>query len=77
MGQLRIMGTRGDTAVAYAPDDAASVVEAQRTFDKYVHDYGYAAFAFDAPRAEGVRVQEFLPNTVEYVLVPPMQGGGD
>ncbi len=74
MGQLRILGPRGDTTVTWDPDLTDEVEEVRRQFDEIVAK-GYLVFELDPGTKEGRQVRTFDPQVRELRAFRPMVGG--
>lgn len=71
---LRILNRSGDTAVAWAPEDTASVAVAKTKFDELVGQ-GHLMFEVKAPGRIPEQVREFDPKAFEIVATRPFKGG--
>lgn len=75
-GELRIMGTKGDTKIIWDSDNDEEVANARSTFDELVGDKKFAAFAVKGRKGEkGEQIRKFDPEAERLILVPPMAGG--
>jgi hypothetical protein len=75
VGQLRVMGQRGDTKIIWDADNEDEVANAQRTFDDLVGGKKFRAYSVVAGGGKGTRVTEFDADAERLVIVPPMAGG--
>jgi hypothetical protein len=75
VGQLAVMGQRGDTKIFWDPAQEAEVENARRTFEDLVTRKRYAAFSVRAHGEQGERVRTFDPAAESLILVPPIAGG--
>ena len=75
MGEMRILGGRGDTKVIWNTENAAEVKAAKRQFKDLVEKQRFAAFRVNESGSQGERVREFDPNAGKLIIVPPMAGG--
>ena len=73
MGQLMVMGRKGDTRVSWDPANPAEVEEAGKTFKTY-RGKGFAAFR-TTKRGKGDLITEFDHLAKEILFVPPIAGG--
>jgi len=70
-----VLDHSGHTEVAYAPDDAAAIAEAEKVFAKAKADGG---LAYSEDRATGEREQlhgAFDPNVAVTLVSPAFAGG--
>lgn len=74
MGEMRVMGRKGDTKISWNPDNRTEVDEARKAFNAY-KDKGFAAFKVSKRGAKGEQVRDFCPDAEEILFVPPIQGG--
>lgn len=71
---LRVLNRSGDTAVAWAIEDASSVAVAKTKFDELLGS-GHLLFEVEAPGKTPEQVREFNPNAFEIVATRPFKGG--
>src|SRR5260370_23551633 len=78
---MEVMDITGHKTVTWNPDDAASVAEARREFNRLKRE-GYQAFRMDFDRENGVCVEEdgeliteFDPTAGKLLMSPHMRGG--
>lgn len=78
MGEMRVMGQRGDTKVEWDPENEEEVEAARKHFARLVEKGGRGFRAFAVARAgqRGEPIDEFDPEVGQIILVPPMAGGG-
>ena len=74
MGELRIMGRKGDTKVSWDPGNQVEVGEAEKSFVAY-RAKGFAAFRTTKGGNKGKQITVFDPNAEEILFVPPIAGG--
>ena len=74
MGELAVMGTKGDTKIIWSADSKDEVANAKRTFDD-LRKKGYLAFAVRGTGEKGEQVTAFDASAEKLILAPPMQGG--
>ncbi|MFM8302876.1 MAG: hypothetical protein ACKOA9_01050 [Actinomycetota bacterium] len=76
MGTMRILDSTGDTTVTWAPDDPASLLEAEALFDRLRSERKIPfARVVGAPAREAERIARFDPDAEEIVWVRPVAGG--
>jgi len=76
MGQMRILDRTGDTTVAWAVDDPASVAEAEALFARLLGERKIPfARAPGTPADAAERIRTFDPSAEEIVWVRPVAGG--
>ena len=77
MGVLRILDATGDTVVAWADGDAASVDAARAAFDHQLHRRHRVPFArrCGEPANRARPVTAFDPEAEEIVFAAPVMGG--
>lgn len=73
MGQMHVMGQRGDTAVAWDETKLDEVEAARATFEGLLTGKGYLAFSVESE--ENKQIRTFDPNAEKIILVPPVAGG--
>ena len=73
MGEMRIMGRSGDTAVAWAMEQETAA--AKEKFDE-LRAQGYAAFV-SKPGSDDLaeEAKEFVEEAERILMVPPLAGG--
>lgn len=74
MGQLAVMGRKGDTKIIWSADNADEVGNARRAFDD-LRGKGFMAYAVADRGRKGEQITEFAPDAERLILVPPMRGG--
>lgn len=74
MGELRELGTQGDTRITWDPENEVEVKEVRKTF-KRLKDKGYLAYSVKEDGERKEVVHEFDPSAEKIILAPPMQGG--
>jgi hypothetical protein len=75
MGELRVMGQKGDTRVMWNPDNPDEVKEAKRSFDNLVKKKGYRAYRVKKKGDAGEQITEFDPSAAKLIIAAPMAGG--
>jgi hypothetical protein len=75
MGEIRLMGQRGDTRIIWNPRDPDEVAAAKRQFDDLVGEKRFLAFNVTAGGGKGTQITEFDPNAEKLIIAPPMGGG--
>lgn len=80
-GVMHIMDSSGHTTVTWNPEDADSVRDARREFQR-LRSAGYSAFRMDVVSENGVVVEEkgaaiteFDPTAGKVMMVPHRAGG--
>lgn len=78
---MQVMDPTGHTTVTWRPDDASSVADARREFDR-LRAAGYSAFRMNVVMENGVVVEEkgesikrFDPTAGKVMMVPQLVGG--
>jgi hypothetical protein len=73
--ELVILGTRGDSRVAWDLDEEEAVREAERIFNEN-RARGFAAFRMaTTANAEPEQLHQFDPQAEQILQFPPMAGG--
>jgi hypothetical protein len=73
-GSIAVMGTSGDTKIAWDSEKQDEVAVARAAFDKLVGK-GYFAFKIKGEAKQGERITKFDPEQERMILVPPVAGG--
>lgn len=71
--QLIVLGTRGDTRVAWELNEAGAVKEAERIFEEQ-RSKGAAAFKIE-PGKPAELLERFDPKVEQIIVVPRVAGG--
>ena len=74
MGELRVMGTKGDTKIIWDSDNEDEVKAAQKQFEELTKK-GFVAFKMKKAGDKGEKITEFNRYTEQIILVPPIKGG--
>lgn len=74
VGAMSVMGSDGDTKVAWDSDKPAEVEIARETFDK-LKAKGYSAFRVNKKGDQGEEMKTFDPQAEHVIMVPRMAGG--
>jgi len=74
MGELRELGTRGDTKIIWDAEKKEEVQAAKDTFDK-LRDQGYFAYRVKKKGDKGEVITQFDPQAEKIILALPMRGG--
>jgi hypothetical protein len=74
MGEMAVMGRRGDTKVIWDRNNADEVAAARRQFEELT-GRGFAAFSVKKNGEQDRRIREFDPEAEKVILVPQMAGG--
>lgn len=74
MGELRVMGGRGDTRLMWDPTRPDEVAAAKKTFDELTKKK-YLAYKVKKKGEPGEMIRAFDPEAGKIILAPPMQGG--
>lgn len=75
IGEMRVMGRKGDTRIIWDPDNEHEVAQARKTFDD-LRKKRFVAFKVGSGGKKGEQVTEFDPSAEKLILAPPMAGGG-
>ena len=75
MGEMRILGRRGDTKVIWNTANDDETKAAKRQFKDLVKKRGFAAFRVNDDGSQGERIREFDPQAGKLIIIPPMAGG--
>lgn len=75
MGEMRVMGQKGDTRVIWNPRDPDEVAAAKAQFDTLVGEKRFLAFKVTAGGGKGEQIREFDPTAEKLIIAPPMAGG--
>ncbi len=74
-GEMRTMGTSGDTKLVWDADQPDEVANARRTFDDLLAK-GFAAFSVTGREgAKGEQIRRFDPAAERIIMVPQLAGG--
>ena len=76
MGQIKVMGSTGDTKISWNPDNADEVEQARNTYQSYLNK-GYVAFRIIQTDGKGKKMLTFDPLAEKVLLIPPLAGGID
>lgn len=74
MGELRIMGTPGDTTLLWDTEEPETVEVARTVFDEY-RMKAFLTYRQDAPHAPAEVIRTFDPEVKRIVIGAPMMGG--
>jgi len=74
MGELRIMGSKGDQKVIWDPKNKDEVDASKITFDSLIKK-GFKAFKVDKKGDAGSQIRKFDPKAGKIILVPEIVGG--
>jgi hypothetical protein len=75
MGEMAVMGKKGDTKTIWNPRDPDEVSAARKVFDD-LKAKGFAAFhATGDEGKKGEKMRSFDVTAGKVILVPPMGGG--
>jgi hypothetical protein len=74
MGEMRVMGQRGDTKIIWDADNDAEVSSARATFNR-LREQRFLAFSVAKTGEKGERIGAFDPDAEKLIMVPPMAGG--
>jgi hypothetical protein len=75
VGELRVMGQKGDTRIIWNPRDPDEVAAAKRQFDDLVGEKRFLAFNVTPGGGKGAQITEFDPQAEKLLITPPMAGG--
>lgn len=74
-GELRVMGSSGDTKIIWDRNNSVEVDNARRSFDD-LKKKGYLAYTVIGKNGDkGEIMKEFDPDAERIILTPPMAGG--
>lgn len=76
MGELRVMGQKGDSRHMWNPDNKDEVAAAKRIWDDLVGKKKFLGFKVKKDGEPGERMREFDPQAGKLIIAPPMSGGG-
>jgi len=74
MGELRIMGTEGDTKVIWDADNKDEV-EAAKDQYKSLTSKKFTAYKVKKDGSKGAKISSFDPEAEKIIMVPPIVGG--
>lgn len=74
MGELRIMGSKGDTKVIWDPDNEDEVEAAEEQFDNLMAK-DFLAFKVKKDGEKGSKIKKFDPDAGKIIMTPPLAGG--
>lgn len=74
MGELRIMGSKGDQKVMWDPENEDEVEASKVTFKSLIKK-GFKAFKVDKKGEAGKEIKKFDPDAGKLILVPEIVGG--
>lgn len=75
MGELAVMGQKGDTKIIWNPRDEDEVENARKTWDRLVGKRRFLGFRVKRDGDKGEQIREFDPEAAKLIIVPPMAGG--
>jgi hypothetical protein len=75
MGELRIMGKKGDVKVIWDKKNEDEVEAAEEQFNRLVKEKDFNAFKVNKDGNKGRSVKTFNPDEERYIMVPQLQGG--
>ncbi len=73
MGQMSVMGKRGDSVITWDPKNEESTKTAKQAFETITRQGMQPYLADGTGRGEAIR--EFDPEAREIIFTPPMSGG--
>lgn len=74
MGEMRVMGIKGDTRISWDPTKKVEVKVARKTFERLIKE-GYTAFEIGKNNEKSSMVAEFDPESEKLIFVPQIRGG--
>jgi len=74
MGELRILGTTGDTKVIWDSENEDEVAAAEEQFDTLI-EKGFLAFTVKGSGEKGKQIKKFDPDAGKVILTPAVKGG--
>ena len=74
MGELRIMGSEGDTKVIWDPKNEDEVEAAESQFDTLI-EKGFQAYSVKKDGKKNKKIDEFDSKAGKIIMVPQIQGG--
>lgn len=77
MGEMAVMGRKGDTRVIWNPRDPDEVAAARAQFDTLVKEKRFLAFRVNTTGGKGEQITEFDAEAEKLIIAPPMAGGDD
>jgi len=75
MGEMAVMGQRGDTKIIWNPRDEDETENARKTWDRLVGKRRFIGFRVKKDGDKGEQIREFDPDAAKLIIVPPMAGG--
>ena len=74
MGEMRVMGIKGDVKIIWDSDNNDETAAARDQFDTLTKK-GFAAFTVDKRGEKGEQIKKFDANAEKLILVPALRGG--
>lgn len=74
MGEMRIMGSVGDTKMIWDRNNEDEVKTAKKSFDD-LRKKGFTAFGVKKTGEKGDVITEFNPSMEKIIMAAPMRGG--
>ena len=74
MGEMRVMGSTGDTKVMWDPQKDDEVKAAEAQFD-ILMGKKYKAYKVDKEGDKGSEITKFDPSAGKIIMAPPLAGG--
>ena len=74
MGELRVMGRKGDTKLSWDTENPAEVEVARKAFEEF-YQKGFAAFLVKTKGGKGMQIEKFDPEADRILFIPPIAGG--
>jgi very-short-patch-repair endonuclease len=75
MGELRIMGAKGDSKHIWNPRDPDETAAAKAVWDDLVGKKRFLGFKVKRGGEPGERITEFDSEAGKLIITPPMAGG--
>lgn len=75
MGEMSVMGQKGDTKIMWNPDNEDETRAAKQTWDELVGKKRFLGFRVQRDGEAGEQVREFDPQAAKLIIAPPMAGG--
>jgi len=75
MGEMAVMGRKGDVKTMWNPDNEDEVKAAKKQWDDLVGKKRFRAFRVKGDGKKGEQISDFDPDAAKLIIVPPMAGG--
>ena len=74
MGEMRVMGSQGDSNIMWDPKNKDQCEAAKLQFDA-LKEKGYLAFKVKKAGGKGTQIKSFDKKAGKIIMAPPVRGG--